>query len=387
MDLQFIRFAAPCSMQVCMVFKSSSRRFHAPTELALTEPEMQEGSQEPNLRLRSVASNKRCDDLLLFSPRGAGLGRGALGDYRRKMASSKWAIYSLVLTFVLAAAEPPRANVVPGPAPRIQNPSVKIDILSDSGVADELRAEEFPSKMPVTPEAAIPEPLLSLRTRSPAPADILDLLDPTGMLASEEATSKRAGRHLQYEYPPPSPGGAGNPYGDTGVPQYEEGFPMASPGPGGDDYGGDDYGGDDYKGDAGMPGLTCDACCPVGVCVTDDDLTSKPACTDCADCQNGGIPCPDKGSPPQGFKAPRVNGVHFLASNPSKAVIITFDKPTNEGGDQCGGYCPCSVLLDDKTVKDLQASPALAPLPAPPTPRPQSCLLPAVARGGGSVRA
>ena len=53
-------------------------------------------------------------------------------------------------------------------------------------------------------------------------------------------------------------------------------------------------------------------------------------------------------------------GAHFSATNPSKAVILTFDAPTNEGGALCLGYCPCSRLLDEATVKKLQGDEALA---------------------------
>ena len=54
-------------------------------------------------------------------------------------------------------------------------------------------------------------------------------------------------------------------------------------------------------------------------------------------------------------------GAHFSAKNPSKAVILTFDAPTNEGGALCLGYCPCSRLLDEATVKKLQGDEALEP--------------------------
>ena len=85
-------------------------------------------------------------------------------------------------------------------------------------------------------------------------------------------------------------------------------------------------------------------------------------------------------------------GAHFSAINPSKAVILTFDAPTNEGGALCLGYCPCSSLLDEATVKKLQVSsarvrvlahPALSrpvplpcPVPGPARPRPARSLAP-----------
>ena len=65
--------------------------------------------------------------------------------------------------------------------------------------------------------------------------------------------------------------------------------------------------------------------------------------------------------PPRGFVAPVLLGAHFSATNPSKAVILTFDAPTNEGGALCLGYCPCSRLLDEATVKKLQGDEALEP--------------------------
>ena len=253
------------------------------------------------------------------------------------------------------------AAVIPGPAPRIQHPGVELDILSDTGVADELRADELPPEMPVTPLdiESVPPPLLSLRTRSPEPADILDLLNPTDILESVEATSDRAGRHLQV--------GIGDDLdapGDTGVPG-DTGGPMPSPGPGGDTYGVDDdlpYGADDPDADPTLDPddpyyeepeeevLVCDECC-----------MRNPLSDDCLACTDGGVPCPEKGLPPEGFTPPKLKGVHFLASNPSKAVILTFNKPTNQGGDECGGFCPCSLLLDEETVKKLQVGPTRSP--------------------------
>jgi hypothetical protein len=70
-------------------------------------------------------------------------------------------------------------------------------------------------------------------------------------------------------------------------------------------------------------------------------------------CVAGGAGC----LPPRGFKAPKLLGAHFSAANPSKTVILTFDAPTNEGGKLClASYCPCSVLLDEETVKRLQVT-------------------------------
>ena len=73
-------------------------------------------------------------------------------------------------------------------------------------------------------------------------------------------------------------------------------------------------------------------------------------------CVAGGAGC----LPPRGFIAPKLLGAHFSASNPSKAVILTFDAPTNEGGALCLGYCPCAALLDEETVKKLQVARARA---------------------------
>ena len=282
------------------------------------------------------------------------------------MTRSRWGFCSLVLTFVLAAAESPRLNVVPGPAPQVQHPGRVVDVLTDTGVADELLADELPPEMPATPEEVGPVPLRSLRTRSAEPVDILDLLDPTDILDSVEATSDKRGRNLQVGIT--TPGIPGVP-GDTGGPQ-------PSPGPGGGFPGGGVPGFDDAQ---------CVTCCTVGICDTVADR-AKPECADCSACIATGIPCPgfvDKGPPPEGFKAPKLNGAHFLASNPSKAVILTFDAPTNEGGDNCMGYCPCSSILDSATVAALQAmtrsslpltltltlSPTLT-LPPMPTPTP-----------------
>jgi hypothetical protein len=51
--------------------------------------------------------------------------------------------------------------------------------------------------------------------------------------------------------------------------------------------------------------------------------------------------------------------MHFPANNPSKAMILSFDAPTNGiSGDECAGSCSCSVILDEATVLALQASPA-----------------------------
>ncbi len=282
------------------------------------------------------------------------------------MTRSRWGFCSLVLTFVLAAAESPRLNVVPGPAPQVQHPGRVVDVLTDTGGADELLADELPPEMPATPEEVGPVPLRSLRTRSAEPVDILDLLDPTDILDSVEATSDKRGRNLQVGITTP---------GVPGVPG-DAGGPQPSPGPGGGFPGGGVPGFDDAQ---------CDTCCTVGICDTVADR-AKPECADCAACKDTGIPCPgfvDKGPPPEGFKAPKLNGAHFLASNPSKAVILTFDAPTNEGGDNCMGYCPCSSILDSATVAALQAmtrsslpltltltlSPTLT-LPPMPTPTP-----------------
>ena len=76
-------------------------------------------------------------------------------------------------------------------------------------------------------------------------------------------------------------------------------------------------------------------------------------------------------------------GAHFSATNPSKAVFLTFDAPTNEGGALCLGYCPCSRLLDEATVKKLQVSRArvrVLPRPAPSRPAPLPCHVPCQAR-------
>merc|ERR1719162_2616567 len=74
-------------------------------------------------------------------------------------------------------------------------------------------------------------------------------------------------------------------------------------------------------------------------------------------CASGGAGC----LPPKGFKAPTLIGAHFSASNPSKAVILTFDAPTNEGGALCLGYCPCAALLDQETVRKLQGDEEFEP--------------------------
>ena len=42
---------------------------------------------------------------------------------------------------------------------------------------------------------------------------------------------------------------------------------------------------------SGSGGGSCDACCPVGTCDSNDDAL-KPECADCATCQNGGGSCP-----------------------------------------------------------------------------------------------
>jgi len=76
-------------------------------------------------------------------------------------------------------------------------------------------------------------------------------------------------------------------------------------------------------------------------------------------------------------------GAHFSAKNPSKAVILTFDAPTNEGGALCLGYCPCSSLLDEATVKKLQVSSARVRVLAHPAlsrPVPLPCPVPCSAR-------
>ena len=135
--------------------------------------------------------------------------------------------------------------------------------------------------------------------------------------------------------------------------------PASSPNPGG----------------APTPSATaCDAICPVGTCDKPADA-DKPECEACSQCHNGGAPSlttpasspmpvpspfdplvvpPPMNIPPQGFEAPKLLGAHFLAANPSKAVVLTFNVPTNEGGVLCFGYCPCSFLLDDETVRLLQ---------------------------------
>ena len=87
--------------------------------------------------------------------------------------------------------------------------------------------------------------------------------------------------------------------------------------------------------------------------------------------------------PPRGFVAPVLLGAHFSAKNPSKAVILTFDAPTNEGGALCLGYCPCSRLLDEATVKKLQVSSARVRVLAHPAlsrPVPLPCPVPCSAR-------
>ena len=42
---------------------------------------------------------------------------------------------------------------------------------------------------------------------------------------------------------------------------------------------------------SGSGGGSCDECCPVGTCDSNEDA-SKPECADCATCQNGGGSCP-----------------------------------------------------------------------------------------------
>jgi len=128
-------------------------------------------------------------------------------------------------------------------------------------------------------------------------------------------------------------------------------------------------------GGAPTPSATaCDAICPVGTCDKPADA-DKPECEACSQCHNGGAPSlttpasspmpvpspfdplvvpPPMNIPPQGFEAPKLLGAHFLAANPSKAVVLTFNVPTNEGGMLCFGYCLCSFLLDDETVRLLQ---------------------------------
>ena len=309
---------------------------------------------------------------------------------------SRWSVYSLVLTLELSAAD-----IIPGPAPQFQNPGVERDILSELGAGVKLLAEE-----PLTREAAQPVPLHSLRTRSPAPADILDLLDPTASRDSVQETGaggdKRRRRHLQAGIddgtgPPgngagdlqPSPG-PGQEEGEDGPDECDACCPVGtcdSP----DDAdkaecadcsrcqsetdpsarqeiaatcaagGGSEEGeGEEVDPDA----KRCAGCCPQGVCKIDGiyDYTNYPDdCKDCEACVERGIACPDKGPQPEGFTAPKVTGVHFPASNPSKAIIITFDAPTNQGGIDCGATCFCSVILDDATVQALQASPARRP--------------------------
>ena len=93
------------------------------------------------------------------------------------MSNSRLTIYSLVLTFVLVAADPPK-YIIPGGAPQIQHPGVELDVLTaEIGVADEVPAEELPPEVPNAPEAAKPARPRSLRTYSPELVDILDILD------------------------------------------------------------------------------------------------------------------------------------------------------------------------------------------------------------------
>jgi len=173
---------------------------------------------------------------------------------------SSWSVYSLVLTFVLSAAD-----IIPwfqNAAFQNQGWSDDRDILSELGAGVKLPAEE-----PLTPEAAKPVPLHSFRPLSPAPADILDLLDPPASRDSVREIgaggNKRRRRQLQAGIDDTNPPGGGA--GDL----------QPSPGPGQEE-------GEDKTDE-------CDACCPVGTCDSPDDA-QKAACSDCARCQNEADP-------------------------------------------------------------------------------------------------
>ena len=178
----------------------------------------------------------------------------------------------------------------------------------------------------------------------------------------------------EFTSPPSTPGGFGPtpspaPSGTPG------GFgPTHSPAPSGTSSG---FGPTPSPAPSGTPtpsATACDAICPVGTCDKPVDA-DKPECEACSQCHNGGAPSlttpasspmpvpspfdplvvpPPMNIPPQGFEAPKLLGAHFLAANPSKAVVLTFNVPTNEGGMLCFGYCLCSFLLDDETVRLLQ---------------------------------
>ena len=135
---------------------------------------------------------------------------------------------------------------------------------------------------------------------------------------------------------------------------------MPSPGPGGVD---------ELPGGDELPSTLCTECC------------IDPESYNCLACTDSGIPCPAKGAPPEGFTAPKLKGVHFLASNPSKAVVLTFTAATNEGGEECGGFCECSLLLDAETVAKLKVGPARSPAACACHAAARNCRLPAVATG------
>lgn len=298
--------------------------------------------------LRTVLSVERS-----LGPRREGGGASVVCAPGKKMAISKWGNCSLVLMFVLAAAELP---VKPQPASQVKHRGVEIDILSETGGADHFQADELPAEMPITLEAATPVRQQSLQnTRSRAPADILDFSDPNAILDSVEENvdfqdeDPEDRRNLQ----------------DENV-AFQDENPQASPGP-----------------DDEFAAPKCDTCCDEMECGPDDG-DAKPECEACSFCVYQRVPCPEKGKAPEGFKAPRLIGAHFPAENPSRAVILTFDADTDMGGLHTGGCntngapgrCPCSVLLSDATVNALQVSPVASPAALTSTPRPQSCLLP-----------
>ena len=255
------------------------------------------------------------------------------------MTISSWAICSLVLMFVLAAAELP---VKPQPASQMKHRGVvEIDILTETGGADHFEADELPPEIPVTLKAATPVPQQSLTsTRS---GDILDFSVEENVDFQDEHPEDR--RNLQVE----------------NVALQDEN-PQASPGP-----------------DDEFAAPKCDTCCEDFDCGPDDG-DAKPECDACSFCVYQRVPCPEKGSAPEGFEAPRLNGAHFAADNPSRAVILTFNDDTDMGGLHTGGcntngaagQCPCSVLLSEATVQALQVSPVASPAAstchaAPPT--------------------
>ena len=279
-------------------------------------------------------------------PRTQGAGGVAGGLFSwRKMTISRWAICSLVLMFVLAAAELP---VKPQPASQMKHRGVEIDILTETGGADHFQADELPPEIPVTLKAATPVPQQSLTsTRSRAPADILDFSVEENVDFQDEHPEDR--RNLQVE----------------NVALQDEN-PQASPGP-----------------DDELAAPKCDTCCEDLECGPDDG-DAKPECDACSFCVYQRVPCPEKGSAPDWFEAPRLIGAHFPADNPSRAVILTFNDDTDMGGLHTGGcntngaagQCPCSVLLSEATVQALQVSPVASPAASTCHAAPHLCLLP-----------